>query len=276
MSARRMLASASPVFCVLLAFVLSPLFLPAQVPGGRPGETREQIEEFLRTAKITENKGISVGITGPRKLTLTDGTITHHAAFKTVNERKPGVTQLQAGMEVDFKDSWMFEIAAYEVDKLLGLNLVPPTVERVVNGQKGSAQLWIEDNFSEATRLKEKRPTPDPTAWNQQMWKVRVFDNLVYNIDRNLNNLLITPDWKLCMIDHSRTFKVLPDLKSPKDLTNFSTSLMDALKGLSKETLKQRCGKYLTGAEIDSLLKRRDKILKLYEAAAKDPSVIYP
>ncbi len=144
-----------------------------------------------------------------------------------IAERRRGVTQIQGSVEFDFKDSWRFEIAAYELDKLLDLNMVPPTVERTVNGHRGSVQLWIEGAISEAKRRKDKIQVPNPIAWNRQIWKVRVFDDLIFNIDRvNINNLLITPDWKICLIDHSRTFKSMPDLKSPKDLTDFSLSLM--------------------------------------------------
>jgi hypothetical protein len=110
------------------------------------------------------------------------------------------------------------------------------------------------------------------------MYKVRIFDNLVYNIDRNLGNLLITPDWKIFMIDHSRTFKNVAMLKAPKDMTYFSRSLMDALKKLDQQQLVEHCGKYLSVYEIQSLLKRRDMIVALYgrQAADRGAAVTYP
>ena len=227
--------------------------------------SRAEIEEFLLKGRIVKAKGTGLGITNPLKLTLDDGRVQHYAVFKSVDERKPGVTQLSGSTEIDFKDSWMFEVAAYELDKLLGLDMVPVTVERTYRGQRGSLQFWIDNCIMESDRLKRKLNPPDPTSWKQQIFKVRVFDNLVYNIDRNLGNLLISPDWKLYMIDHSRTFKNVNSLKSPKDLTYFSRSLMDALQKLDEPTLKARCEKYLSSFEIKTMLQRRDKIVQLYK-----------
>ena len=69
---------------------------------------------------------------------------------------------------------------------------VPVTVERAYNGHRGSLQFWIDNCMTEGERIKKKLQPPSPIAWNQQMFKVRLFDNLVYSIDRNLGNLLIT------------------------------------------------------------------------------------
>ena len=44
--------------------------------------------EFLRTAKVVRSRSIGKGVTAPQRLTLTDGTVTHDAAFQSVNERK--------------------------------------------------------------------------------------------------------------------------------------------------------------------------------------------
>ena len=146
-----------------------------------------------------------------------------------MNERKFGITSTQKGNEVDFKDSYLFEIAAYELDKLLGLNMVPPTVERSFNGKKGSVQLWVENCMTEKDRKLKKMDPPDLAIWNTQIFQVRLFDNLLYNIDRNLGNLLIDDEWKVYMIDHSRSFKNLSLVKTPGDLSMFSKATMEAL-----------------------------------------------
>jgi len=259
-----------------IPLLLSCLVLPAR--GDDPFVTREATEEFLRTAKIVKSKTLGTGVTLPLKLTLDDGKVQHFAIYKSIDERKPGLTQLAASAEVDFKDSWMFEVAGYELDKLLGLGMVPVTVERAYNGHRGSLQFWIDNCMTEGERIKKKLQPPSPIAWNQQMFKVRLFDNLAYNIDRNLGNLLITPDWKLYMIDHSRTFKSVAMLKSPKDLVSFSRSFMEALGKLDKETVAAHCGKYLTTFEIDTLLKRRDLLVELYNRhrAEKGEAGIFP
>jgi len=159
---------------------------------------------------------------------------------------------------------------------MLNLHTIPPVVERTHATSKGSLQLWIDGCMTELERSAKKMQPPGPMGWRQQMYRVRVFDNLIYNIDRNLGNLLITPDWQLIMIDHTRCFKSLGELRAPKDLTFFSKSLMESLKGLNEKDCEARCGKYLTVMEIRSMLERRNKILALYEKVAQTPGAVYP
>lgn len=243
-----------------------------------PFQTKEEVEEFLKTAKIVKDKMLGNGITNPHKLTLDNGKVQSFAVWKTVDERRFGVTQLSAGAEVDFKDSWKFEVAAYELDKLLRLDMVPVTVERSYRGSKGSLQIWVPGCVTEDDRLKKRMIPPDPNMWKREISKVRLFDALVYNIDRNQGNLLIAPDWKLYMIDHSRTFKNLDALKAAATINYFSRSFMDAVRKLDKAALTAHCGKYLMSTEIETLLKRRDLLVALYDKLSKEQgdAVSYP
>jgi hypothetical protein len=250
--------------------------VPSKPPCLGKFDTYEEAEDFLRTAQIVKSKGVPVGVTLPLEMTLEKDGRQESAVFKTIDERKSGLTQLKTGPEVDFKDSWKFEIAAYELNRMLNLDMIPPVVERTYRTQKGSLQLWIGGCMTELERSTKKIQPPGPMGWRQQMYKVRVFDNLIYNIDRNLGNLLITPDWQLIMIDHTRSFKSLDALKSPKDLTFFSISLMKSLEVLNAKDLKAKCGDYLTGFEISTLLKRRNRILAMYRNVADTPGAVYP
>jgi len=172
-------------------------------------------------------------------------------------------------------------VAAYELDKLLSLNMVPVTIERTYNNKTGSLQYWIENCIWESERLKKKMEPPDPLGkvrWAWQMYKVRVFDALIYNFDRTTTNLLVTTDWRSVMIDHSRAFKSVDYLQNPDDLEAFSRSLMDAMSKLDEAKVKKVCGEYLTRSEIETLLARRDRIIKLYRRLLKEKggSVVYP
>jgi hypothetical protein len=240
--------------------------------------TLEAKENALRNAEIIKSKRLGTGITNPLKLTMRDGQTEFYAVFKDVNVRKPGLTSLKGSSEMDFKDSWQFDVAAYELDKLLGLNMVPVTIERKYNGEKGMVQWWIENAMTEGARKEKGLNPPDIDSWNRYLYKVRIFDNLVYNIDRNLGNLLITPDWKVWMIDHSRCFKNMDKLKAEGDLSHFSTSFIDALKKLTEVQVKEHCGKYLSIYEIRAMLKRRDAIVQLYDKlhAEQGDSILYP
>ncbi|HEY3120408.1 MAG TPA: hypothetical protein VGL15_07285 [Vicinamibacteria bacterium] len=263
---------------VLGALLASPAEPP---PYGLPLEG-EAAEAFLRAARVTEMRQIGTGITHPEKATLTDGQRTLHGVFKTIDVNRPGLTEFDHGRaEVDFRDSYKFEIAAYELDKLLGLRLVPPTVERELDGRKGSLQLWVEGAMTEWDRQKKKLPAPDPDRWNQQMYKVRLLHQLTFNTDRgNIRNVLIDPGFRIYAIDHSRAFRRYDQLPGgEKDLTHFSRAALEKLRTLDAPLLKAKLGGWLTGPELNALLKRRDLILVLAERRVREQgedAVLYP
>jgi len=243
----------------LALFTLATTENSAQTPQTFQGSN---IEEFLSRAKITGIKDIGLGVTLPVKATLELEGVKGYGVFKTIDESAK-TKQLDRGIELEFQDSWRTEVAAYELDKLMGLGMVPATVERTYDGKKGSLQFWVDSKMSEAERVKKKLQPPRTFEWEEQVARLRLFDNLIYNTDRHLNNLLITEDWKIRLIDHSRTFRPFEQLKDQKQLTRFSRSLLEKLETLNEPLIKERLGKYLTPYQIQGLLKRRDAILAL-------------
>jgi hypothetical protein len=262
-------------------FLVYSVFAQEVTPAAKLDElypTKEAKENALRNAKIIKEKALGTGVTHPLKLTLEDGDAVFYAVFKHIDEHKTGITQLQKGTEMDFKDSYRYDIAAYELDKLLGLDMIPVTVERKYKGDKGMLQWWVPNAMTEGDRRDKGLTPPDSDAWSQAIFKVRIFDNLIYNIDRNKGNLLITPDWKVWMIDHSRSFKNSDQLETENSLTHFSVSLINAMRKLDEDTVKQHCGDYLSTYEIRSMLKRRDEIVQLYDKlhAEQGDSIVFP
>ena len=242
--------------------------------------TGQAAETFLKTAEVTRKKAIGSGITYPEQYTLTDGTKTCRAVWKTIDEFKRGITSLQGGgVIMDFADSYKHEIAAYELDKLIGLDLVPPTVERTFGGKKGSLQLWVEGAMTEAARKQKKIAPPDPRAWNEQMYKVRLLHQLTDNTDfRNINNVLTDPSFRVYAVDCSRGFTIYVDLRAEKELVRFPRAALEAMKALDRPTLQAKLGPWLSGPQIDGLLSRRDKIVALAEkrvAERGEAAVLY-
>jgi hypothetical protein len=247
---------------LLLSTGLAPV--AAQEPPGLPLRG-EAAEAFLRTAEVVSRKGIGTGITHPDRYTLSDGTRTHDAVWKTIDEFKRGVTRLEGGaVIVDFADSYKHEIAAYELDKLLGTDLVPATVERNFGRTRGSLQMWVEGAMTEADRQQKKLAPPDNQSWNAQMYKVRLLHQLTYDTDyRNIRNVLVDPSFRVYAIDFSRAFVFYGELLSEKELARFPRSVLEALKTLDRPTLDAKLGPWLDGGRIEGLLKRRDRILAL-------------
>jgi hypothetical protein len=241
-------------------------------PGPAALSTPEKVE-FLKKARIIKADGTKLGITGTTHATLKNGNLTHDCGIQTIDVFKPRF-ESQTGTEFNFKDSYLFNLAAYKLDRLLGLNMVPVTVVRYYRGKKGSWSWWVDDTaMTEKDRIEKKLEPPNLDEWNQQMYIVRVFDQLIFNTDRNLGNLVIDKDWQMWMIDHSRAFRTNPDLPEPNNLVKCDRELLAKMKALDKPALKRELGKYLTDGEIQELLKRRDKIVAIFEA--KGPEALY-
>ncbi len=223
----------------------------------------EQQARFLQKARIVKRHDIGKGITHPTRLTLTDGTVTHDAAFSAVDERIPVMRFDSGRTEIDFVDSYKYSVAAFRVAELLGLaDMMPVTVERVVDSQPGSLSWWVDDvKLDEGQRLREKLQAPDPEAWNRQMYRMRLFTQLVADTDRNTGNVLITSDWRLWMIDFTRAFRKSHQLIAPGDVTRCDHALLSRLRALTRESVATRTRGVLGGAEIDALMARRDAIL---------------
>jgi hypothetical protein len=228
------------------------------------GLTRPQMEEFLLTARVVQQKSLSLGVTNSQRATLDDGKLKHDAHIQTVDISKTSF-QTVRGNELNFRDCYKFNMAAYELDKLLELNMVPPSVERKVGGHMAAVTWWVDDSMLELDRKKKKIEPLDQHLWNQQMYLCRVFDQLIYNTDRNLGNLLITKDWKIWMIDHTRAFRTMKNMENPKNLVQCDRKLLAKLRELNKEVLQQRLGHYLTKTEIEGLLSRREQIVKFFD-----------
>jgi hypothetical protein len=239
-----------------------------------PKLTDAEIEDFLLHAKVIKTKSASKGVTGSLRATMTNGSVTHDAQIQMIDERQQQFTGSNGGVEFDFRDSWTFNVAGYRVDRLIGMNMVPVSVERRWNYKDAAYTWWLDDvMMDEQERLKRKQEPPDTVVWNQQMQMVRVFDELIANIDRNLGNLMITRDWRLWPIDHTRAFRTNHELKKPANVTRADRAVIERMKELNKEALRKATSKYLTTFQLDAILARRDAIVKRLDSLG--PASLY-
>ena len=230
-----------------------------------PTLTKEQIKQFLLTAKVVNSKEAKKGITHTLRLTLSDGTVTHDASFQTIDEHKAKM-ELSGGTELNFVDSYKYNIAAYGLAELLGIDdMVPVYVERKYEGKEGSLSWWLPVKMDEAERHKQKLTAPDPDAWNNQMYKIRVLDQLVSDSDPNLTNVLIGEDWKIWRVDFSRAFRLNKEPKSPDDLVRCDRQLFEKLEALDANVLTEKTKRYLTKDEVKAVMSRRDKIVAQFQ-----------
>ena len=248
-----------------LAFLLLGTALPvlAQFTPEEIAE-RPKWEEFLLNANITKEQQItSEAVTNPWRLTLELNGVTNDALWKNVEGRQKG-----------YIEGWKYEIAAYLFDKFLGVKMVPPTVERRVHNNRGSCQLWVTAKMTMKDKVEGKIKTPPVKVfyYNRALNMQRFFDNLIGNEDRHQNNYLITEDWRIILIDHSRTFRTgkkwtteLPYGEKNKEglvLKEMPKDLLEKAKALTSEAIKGLVGDNLTDEEINAVLARRDLIVQ--------------
>ncbi len=247
-----------------MSWTSAALCLSAQ----EPNLSEEQIRTFLLNAKVIAYRHTSIGITSPYRLTMTDGTITHDAGFQPINEAKDKMEFPDGHTEINFRDCYKYDIAAYELAKLLGLaDMMPVYVERKWNGLTGAASWWLPVMMDEETRVKRKIGPPDVDAWNKQMYKKRIFAELVYDTDPNLTNVLISKDWHIWMIDFTRAFRLYKNLLNPKNITESMCErhLLERMRKLDRDELTLKTKGFLTKDEINAVMARRDKIVASYE-----------
>jgi hypothetical protein len=239
--------------------------------------TCSEMEEFLRLGKITQQKGIPKGVTLPTRATLEYKGRRHDAAVQTVDISKASY-QTAKGTELNFKDFWGYNVAGYELAKILELNMVPPYVARKVGGNEAALSWWVDDSMMEVDRKNRKMEPPDLDSWNKQMYAVRVWHQLIFDTDPNLTNLLIAKDWQLWIIDFTRAFRLHKDLRDPKDLVQCDRKLLAKLRTLDKDVLNQKLSRLLKKSEIDAMVARAAKIVDFFdkEVAAKgEGAVLY-
>jgi hypothetical protein len=223
--------------------------------------------DFLTTAEVSSKPEDfdDLAITSPRRLELTKGDRTLRVIFKDENTLySSGMFKFGDGREVPMvKDSYLHEIAAFELARMLGLDMVPACVERKLFKRKGSLCLWVEGAMTEAERKKEGLEPPDRRLFNEQMFTVRLFQQLISDQDfSNIRNILVDSDFRVYKVDSSLAFypesKLISQLQPPV----YSREAMAALRALDRDELVRRLEPWLTKDQLKSLWERREKILE--------------
>ena len=233
---------------------------------------RAEWEDFLKTAEIIEYQDVGEGVTKPIWLTLKKGDVVRKAIWKNPK-----------GVQQGYLEGWQYEIAAYEVDKLLELNMVPPTVERKFGKKKGSLQLGIDKLYSELEIMEKNIEVPEEMIDNRSDRKyiTRAFDSLIGNEDRTQQNILFNTSWRIILIDHSRSFrssKMFAEqlmygkngIKGDLLFRRLPRSFVEKIKALTFDKIQETVGPYLNKKEINAIVARKELLLKEIEEMIKE------
>jgi hypothetical protein len=269
---------------VILAGIL-PAFAPVRGQFlASESARRTECEEFMRTAEIIRSEPVGTGVSAPWKLYLRKGGVEHKAVWKNVSTNEGGMP-----------DDWRFEIAAYRLDKLLGLNMIPPVIEREFEGKPGALSSWVESKYN-LRKIVESGgaihiPDEALNLTNNMKYVARLWDSLIGNDDRTQENVLYTEDWRTILIDHSRAFRSdgeygrrlmygVRGIKTMEDgrggrmpvlFRRVPRALLDRIKTLNHALIKSAVESFLTDREIEAVLVRKGLLLaEVAEMIARD------
>lgn len=264
-----------PAFSFPLLFFAAGQAAPAQFTSAEISR-RPFWEEFLKTAEIVRAEEVGEGVTKPLAVYLKQGETEQKCCWK--NPR---------GLKFGFLEGWQYEIAAYELDKLIGLNMIPPTIEREYRGKHGALSLWAESQYSllKMQELGIGAPAEARAHVDDMKYLARAWDCLIANEDRTQQNVLYTADWRMIIFDHSRAFRSSREFterlmfgKNGLKMTAAGEPLLfrrlprwfvEKVKALDFQAIKEAVGPYLTDKEIEAILKRKALLLAEVEELVK-------
>jgi hypothetical protein len=245
------------------------------VDGNRlPFQDDASIEHFLATARVVSEQELPVGVTKPFKVVLEEDGVRAHAAFKYVDEKRKYVSLMVGGrlrVFPEIRDYYLFDCAAYHLDRLLGLGRFPPTVPRRIGDKDGTITLWLEQTLMEKDRRDRSLEPPDPDRLEKQRAIMYVFDNIAGNTDStNVGNALIDRWWRLWYIDCSRCFVVLPKPLTLETVTRCERHLWKRLNEVTDEEIRTTLQPYLNRGELNALIKRKAAVVAHINALIKE------
>ena len=232
-------------------------------------QAEEDLVEFLRTAPVGQSSRIESGINRSRRVILEKGALSLTAVFRDVHSEASSAP-LPSGRARMLRDDSIFELAAYRLSRLIGIGRVPPTVEREVDGVMGTLQLWIHGAMTDEDRALGKAGRPELKEMGDEWQMMALFDNLIFNDDRNHQNVLYDRQHRLWMIDHTRAFRSYHELPYPSAVERCESTVWKRLKAVRPARLRRDLEDILRPGEIDALIVRRKLLVEHIQELIED------
>lgn len=160
----------------------------------------------------------------------------------------------------------MPELAAYRLDRLLRLGMVPVTVSRKIDGREGALQFVPGVTLTERERVAAGEGKDAVCPVGEQVDTMHVFDALIHNLARSPSSMVYDrSNWQLMLVDHENAFSsvdTLPAYLVAMGLT-VGEEWRDALGTLDDSVLRAELGDVLDKERLRALGRRRDALISM-------------
>jgi len=252
---------------VIFGLLLTGHKTAALRPSGQADPEQKELEAYLKRANVgTILKGAQGGRSEAWTISLNDGKTSRRGLFKYIDVRRP----------TNFPISYKYELAAYELTKLLKIDIVPPVVEREIQepkGQKrkGSLQVFVEGCMTERDRALKKIDPPNGQAFADALEEINVFEILTSCDHLSPRDILIHKEtWRVCRVDFAEAFDPSPEFLPEAVIRRCSKRLYKGLLDLSPLDVEATLKPYLNPGEIKGLLERRNLIIDKIKNLVKE------
>ncbi len=249
--------------------------VPEELQGQEYTSIQEQLpdiemEKFLKKAEVKRISKLEVGGLTPNIVELERGGLRIRAIFGTVDEKLPkGKKEHEVRLQ-----KYKHEVAAYKIDRMLGLNMVPPCVIRKIGKEQGVVEEWIESAVD--LGWIDERNLRDQVLedLSEEVAKAMIFSALI-DVEQRLDMaiMFLLQEGRIMLTQNTRSFSNFPEIQE-RFLTEepfisymkgpINPALEVALRTLEQKKLKSSLKKLLSDGQIDALLQRRDQILELF------------
>ncbi len=228
------------------------------------GMSDAQLEAFLLSADIIDSEPVKSNKKNQFKLKLQKDNKKMYAIFNAADSHPDFENKRSIKNNKSSTNRYHNNIASYILSKILGLELVPVTVEREYDGKTGSLQYWFSKSYTVEDMIKNKIGYDGNCSQESQITLMKIFDRLIFNEGRTAKNMLYQKyGWHLWLTNNNQAFR-LTTLK-PYDIdwkkNTISTPFRNQLKSLNRKKLQSELRSYLNKKQIDYILKRRNEIL---------------
>ena len=225
---------------------LSPIAHPGPLGFGPEVMDDEALADILTNGTIVDSK--------------MDGT-----AWKLVQVTADENTVLAYFNELPGHKGFLPDLAAYRLDRMLGLDMVPVTVHREIDGKQGTLQFVPAATLSERERVADGHGNKVPCSLEKQWNAMYIFDALIQNPVRTPLSMLYSPDnWQLMLVSHEYSFSTRRS--RPTYLRDVELAIGEqwrtALRELDNDLLRAELGDVLDKRRLAALRDRRDVLIE--------------